>query len=248
MKTPLRPANSVGFLTVATIAPDYYGGGFPPIFAHRLVAAAWCGIKPAQGISKKNAVPPEVEVQSVVAKDLLMEEEILAWCRERIQATYWTNPPGTLVTFYGDLFTLPLLCWRACSYGMPFPLPPPQDRLDLADCTNFGFGDVKRLSISDCAEYMGMPKRFTTDIQDRFFGQDLASIRGFVETDLLIFSLCWLRFMLVMSFMTKPQFTATGHATMKALHSRTNMAKEYIRQFDYRKFLLLPPKNDPSCY
>lgn len=245
MNTFLRSAQGVDFLTVATVSPDYYGGGFPPLSAHRLVSAAWCRIKPAQGTSKKDAKLPEMAIDSLVVHELTGELDVLTWCQERLQPNNLST--NTLGTFYGNLFTFPLLCWRASYHGIAFPLPSDGQRFDLADCTNFGFDEVKRLKISDCAEFMGMPKRFTTDIQDRFFAQDYASILGFVETDLLIYSLCWLRFLLVTGLLTPAQFTATGHFAMKVFHGRTPMAKDYIKQFDYRKFLLLTPKKEPSC-
>jgi hypothetical protein len=243
MDSILQSRNGAGFLTVASIAPDYYGGGFPPLQAHRLVAAAWCRIRPAAGSTKQDAVFPEFGVDSLVVNDLTGEPEVLSFCRDWLGKVPTALPIGT---FYGELFTWPVLCWRACSHARPFPTPLGSQRFDLADYTTFGF-DSKRLSISDCAEAMGLPKRFTTDIQDRYFAQDYESILGFVETDLLIYSLCWLRFLLVAGALTRAQFTATGHFVMKILHGRSQMAKEYIKQFDYRKFLLLPAKKEPSC-
>jgi hypothetical protein len=226
----LRSAQRCDFLTVATISPEYYGGGFPPLPAHQMVAAAWCRVQPIQNV---------VQIDSI-ALPLDQETTMLGWCHDHL-----VDPELlTLGTFYGNLFTLPLLCWKSARYGTPLPLP--EHQFDLADWTTFGFDLPKRFSIADCAEAMGLPKRFSTDLQERYFAQDYESLKGFVETDLLIYCLVWLRFLLVGGLIKTQDFSTVGHNCMKQFHNRTQTAKEYIKQTRHREFLLLPSKKDPS--
>jgi len=226
----LRSAQRCDFLTVTTISPEYYGGGFPPLPAHQLVAAAWCRVQFDEN---------QVTIDSV-ALPLDQESTVLGWCHDHLV----DKELLILGTFYGNLFTLPLLCWKSVRYGTPMPIP--EHRFDLADWTTFGFSEIKRFGISDCAEAMGLPKRFGTDLQARYFAQDFDSIQGFAETDLLIYCLVWLRFLLVAGLIKSKDFSAVGHNIMKSFYARTQTAKEYIKQTRHREFLLLPPRKDPS--
>jgi hypothetical protein len=224
----LRSVQRCDFLTVATISPDYRGSGFPPLPAHQLVAAAWCRIQPAE---------KKITIDSL-ALPLDQETTVLGWCRDHL-----VDPEHLILgTFYGDLFTLPLLCWKSARYGTPFHLPASNYRFDLVDWTTFGLPDVKRFSVSDCAEAMGLPKRFAPDLQERYDAKDFDTLKGFVETDLLVSCLVWLRFLLVGGTIKPEEFSSIGSGVMKQFHARTDMAKQYLKQTNHREFLLMPPK------
>jgi hypothetical protein len=238
------------FLSVATVAPEYYGSGFPPLPKHHLVSASVCKLAPPN----EGAAPIRL-LASFAIDDMARERELLAWInRFLVLAAVKENddPTSSLVTFYGSTFGLPVILYRSLKHGTPLFLQ--ERRLDIADLLEMQNPAVRATSISDTAELIGLPKRFNVDVAARFHEKNLADLHGVVAVDMLIQVLTFLRLLLVGAptyhspevCMTVTQYRKLSRGVMDyfyAMYSKEKdpkyeLVRDYLKQVDLRSFLL----------
>lgn len=235
------------FLYIATIAPEYYGSGFPPLRNHKVVAAAFCDF------SFKDKENPIHKLGVLCTEDLEEEPILLNGISAALNECSCTGTDGkaALTTFYGRTFALPILLYRCLHHGVPLFLP--STKVELADVLTMHNVEIANLRVTDAATLIGMPERYNIDVATRFHEKDFGTLKSSVALDLLISVMVFLR----LQWIGEPYF-ASPNPTMplsdwrsiarKSMESFYALYKEkpevyqvlsdYIKSIDLKKVLL----------
>lgn len=197
-------------------APPDRPDAFPPIWAQRVVCAAWCRITTGRDAigGWGTAIAQDGEV---CERDLL----------HRLSLHLSSDKP-TLVTYNGRRFDLPVLVMRCLRHGVQLPWHyqmrgaryrySEDGHLDLADCLT-DYGACSMMALDDVARSIGLPGKVGVsgaDVADLFRTGRLDEIAAYCLSDVAQTALLFLRFRLVQGAIGHAEYESRRAAMMQA--------------------------------